>query len=138
MTCIKKALMVTIVTAMLGLWGCSQSGAPNSGSAGLRKLEARSARLEDDFKTVAAARDQARKKIAVLEEQRAQLTQQVELLERTTKERDELRQLLAYRTAERDNAQNHLVQFTRDLQSLVNKVEQAAHAPASPVDASAQ
>ncbi len=132
MTCIKKALMVTMLTTMLGLWGCSQSGTPNSGSARLRELEAKSARLEDDYKTVVTARDQGRKKIASLEEQRAQLLQQVEVLERITKERDELKQLLANRTAERDTAQNHLTQFTRDLQGLVNKVEQAARAPASP------
>jgi hypothetical protein len=132
MTCTKKALMVTMLTMMLGLWGCTQNGAPTSGNARLRELEAKSARLEDDYKTAATARDQARKKVALLEEQRALLTQQVEHLERIAKERDELKQLLVFRTTERDVAQNHLVQFSRDLQVLFSKVEQAAYGQANP------
>src|ERR1700720_3023362 len=115
MTCTKKALMVMMLTTLLGMWGCSQSGSPNSGGARLRELEAKSARLEDDYKTAVTARDQARKKANLLEEQRAQLLLQVEQLERVVKERDELRQLLNSRTAERDAMQGHLFQFSRDL-----------------------
>jgi outer membrane murein-binding lipoprotein Lpp len=129
MTCTKKALMVMMLTTLLGLWGCSQNGAPNSGSARLRELEAKTARLEDDCKTALAARDQARKKVNLLEEQRAQLVLQVEHLERVVKERDELKQVLANRTAERDGLQSNLLQFSRDLQNLAAKIDQAGRAP---------
>jgi hypothetical protein len=131
MTSNKKALIVMMVSTLLGLWGCSQSS-PNSGSGRLRELEAKSARLEDDYRTAVAARDQARKKVNILEEQRAQLLLQVEQLERVVKERDELRQLLSTRTAERDAMQTHLFQFSRDLQGLATKIDQAGRAPVSP------
>jgi len=132
MTCTKKALMVMMLTALLGLWGCSQNGAPNSGSARLRELEAKTARLEDDYRTAVTARDQARKKVTILEEQRAQLLLQVEQLERIAKERDELKQLITHRTAERDAMQGHLLQFSRDLQNLAAKIDQAGRTPVSP------
>ena len=37
MTCAKKALLVVMLTSMLGLWGCTQSSAPSSGSAASRQ-----------------------------------------------------------------------------------------------------
>jgi len=132
MTCTKKALMVMMLTTLLGLWGCSQNGAPHSGSARLRELEAKTARLEDDCKTAMTARDQARKKVNLLEEQRAQLVLQVELLERVVKERDELKLVLANRTAERDGLQTNLLQFSRDLQNLAAKIDEAGRTPTNP------
>lgn len=127
MQCAKKALALTMVTLLLGLWGCTQNAAPSSGSARLRELEARSARLEDDFKTAIATREQARKKVTVLEEQRAQLLQQVDQLQRLAKERDELRQQIQTRTAERDALQANLAQFGRELQTLAARIDQAAN-----------
>jgi uncharacterized coiled-coil DUF342 family protein len=132
MTCAKKALMVVILTTLLGLWGCSQSSAPASGTARLRELEARTARLEDDCKMAVVARDQAHKQVSILEEQRTQLVQQVEQLQRLAKERDELRHQVSNRTAERDAMQAQLVQFGRDLQNLASKIEQATQISFSP------
>jgi hypothetical protein len=126
MTCAKKALTVIILTTMLGLWGCTQNSSSSSTGARLRELEARGARLEDDYKTAVTARDQARKKLNAVEEQRVQLAQEVELLQRAVKERDELRTQVAARVAERDALQANLLQFSRDLQSLAAKVDQAA------------
>jgi uncharacterized coiled-coil DUF342 family protein len=131
MTCGKKALLVVMLTTLLGLWGCTQGGSSSSTSARLREVEARSARLEDDYKTAAAARDQARKNVAQLDEQRAQLTQQVEQLQKVVKERDELRAQLTSRTAERDALQASLLQFSRDLQNLATKMDQAAQSGGS-------
>jgi chromosome segregation ATPase len=128
MTSGKKALLILMLTTLLGLWGCTQGSSSTSASARLRELEARSARLEDDYKTAAAARDQARKKVTLLEEQRAQ---QLEQLQKVAKERDELRTQLTTRAAERDALQASLVQFSRDLQSLATKVDQAAQAGGS-------
>ena len=135
MTCAKKALMVLTVTTLVGLWGCTQSTPPNSANARLRELEAKTARLEDDVKTALAARDQARRKATVLEEQRAQLSQQLEQLERITKEREDLKQQVTVRTSERDAVQNQLVQFGHELQSLATKIEQTANANFNPVPA---
>src|SRR5437870_5726721 len=128
MSCAKKALMVIALTTLLGLWGCTQNTSPAASNARLRELEARAARLEDDYKTAIAARDQARRKANTLEEQRAQLAQQVEQLQRIAKERDEMKQQLAARTAERDALQSGLVQFSRELQNLAAKVDQVAQA----------
>ena len=128
MTCGKKALLVMMLTGLLGVWGCTQGGSSSSTSARLRELEARSARLEDDYKTAAAARDQARKKVAQLEEQRAQ---QMDLLQKVVKERDELRGQLSSRVAERDALQASLLQFSRDLLSLATKMDQAAQSGGS-------
>jgi DNA anti-recombination protein RmuC len=127
MSCGKKSLIVLSLTALLGLWGCAQSNSPSAGNARLRDLEAKSARLEEECKTVTTARDQARKKAAVLEEQRAQLQDEVDQLQRVARERDEFKQSLCNRTAERDALQGLLTQFGRDLQSLAQRVEQAAN-----------
>jgi chromosome segregation ATPase len=133
MSCGKKALLVMLLTSLLGLWGCTQGGGSSTTSARLRELEARSARLEDDYKTAAAARDQARKKVTALEDQRAQLAQQVEQLLKVAKDRDELRTQLTARVAEREALQANLVQFSRDLQNLATKLEQAASGSAAPL-----
>jgi chromosome segregation ATPase len=133
MSCGKKALLVMLLTGLLGLWGCTQGGGSSTTSARLRELEARSARLEDDYKTAAAARDQARKKVTALEDQRTQLAQQVEQLLKVAKERDELRTQLTARVAEREALQANLVQFSRDLQNLATKLEQAAGGSAAPL-----
>ena len=137
MTCTKKALVVMMLTTLLGLWGCAQSSSPGTGSARLRELEAKTARLEDDYKTAVSARDQARRKVSGLEEQRAQLVLEVEQLQRVVKERDELKSLIAQRTAERDALQGNLIQFSHDLQNLAAKIELAGRAPSNPPAVSA-
>jgi outer membrane murein-binding lipoprotein Lpp len=119
---------------LLGLWGCTQNAGTNLNNSRIRELEAKTARLEDDCKAAATARDQARKKVHNLEEQRVQLLLQIEQLELVAKERDELRRTLAQRTSERDSLQGHLTQFGRDLQSLAMRIEQTAnHVPVSGV-----
>jgi len=54
--------------------------------------------LEEDYKSVAAARDQLRKKLADAEEQRAKLKQEVEKLLLVAKEAEETKQQLTLRT----------------------------------------
>jgi chromosome segregation ATPase len=133
MTCGKKALLVVMLTGLLGLWGCTQGGSSSSTSARLRELEARSARLEDDYKTAVAARDQARKKATALDEQRSQLVQQVEQLLKVAKERDDLRTQLTARAAEREALQANLLQFSRELQNLAAKIDHAASGSTAPL-----
>src|SRR5262249_9537845 len=72
----------------------------------IRALEAKIAKLEDDFRAVVVVREQLRKQLAAAEQERARLGQQVDELQAVVKERDELRQHLAARTNERDQLQN--------------------------------
>ena len=80
MTRANKALAILMVAAF-GLWGCAQGPAHGPAAAEkIKALEGKCSKLEDDYKSVAAARDQLRKKLADAEEQRAKLKQEVEKL----------------------------------------------------------
>jgi chromosome segregation ATPase len=115
----------------LGLWGCGQQS--GAFAAKVREMEARHAKLEEDFRAVTTANDQGRKKVtqaeARLKEAQVkiqELTKQVEDLQQLTAERDDLKRQLTIRTGERDNVQTQLVQFSRELQALVGRIETAA------------
>lgn len=119
------ALLVLMLFSSLSLWGCtSQKNGATSGK--IRELEARHAKLEEDYRVVLAASESNRKKIAGIEAQRAELAQQVEELKLVVQERDGLKKQLAERTTERDSAQTQLMQFSKDLQMLANRAEAAA------------
>ena len=69
-----KALIVLLVAA-IGLWGCSQGPGQSAIQAErIKALEIKCAKLEDDYKAAASARDQARRKITTLEEERRRST----------------------------------------------------------------
>ena len=115
----------------LGLWGCStqKNGAYN---AKIRELEARYAKLEEDYRVVVAGSEQFKKKLNVaetqrsdLEKQRVALSTEVEGLRGAVAERDEMKKQLAARTLERDNFQSQLTTFRSDLQSLLGRVDAA-------------
>src|SRR5262249_41493565 len=92
-------VLVVMVAAVLGLWGCAQGG---GSSEKVRALESKCAKLEDDYRAVASARDQFRKKLALAEDERNELRKEVELFQTVVKERDDLRTQLAARIGERD------------------------------------
>jgi septal ring factor EnvC (AmiA/AmiB activator) len=119
-----KALVVLVV-AVLGLWGCAQRPAP-VGLERLKSLEAKIAKLEDDYKAAAAARDQARKKLADTEEQRTKLQQDID---QQAKERDDLKQQVTARTTERDTLQGQFESFRKGVRSLLNQADTAATTP---------
>jgi septal ring factor EnvC (AmiA/AmiB activator) len=120
-----KALSLFVV-ALLGLWGCAQGPANGPVSAErIRALENKIAKLEDDFKAAAMIRDQLKKKLTAVEEERNQLGQQVEQLQVVVKERDELRQQLAVRTTERDTVQGQFQQFRKGIKTLLGQAELA-------------
>jgi septal ring factor EnvC (AmiA/AmiB activator) len=129
MTCSNKALLVVMVVATLGLWGCAQNPTGSATSARIRDLESRIARLEDDYRAVVMARDQYRKKLASVEEQK---NQQAEQLQSVSRERDELKQQLNARGVERDALHNQLVQLGKDLQNLAGRIESATGTPLTP------
>jgi uncharacterized coiled-coil DUF342 family protein len=118
-----KALVVLVV-ASLGLWGCAQG--PTNGTVSaekVRALEAKVAKLEDDFRASLAVREQLRKQLTALEEERGQLSQQVEQLQPVVKERDQLRNQLIARTSERDAAQVQFDQLRKGIKNLLGQTE---------------
>jgi chromosome segregation ATPase len=134
MNCANKALLVLLAVVTAGLWGCSQGNSP-TGSARVRDLESRHAKLEEDYRVTVAARDQARKSLVAIEQERNQLREQLEQL---TKEREDLRQQVAARTGERDNLQTQLTQFGKDLHTLLGRIDAATVQPGPPLTSAAR
>jgi predicted RNase H-like nuclease (RuvC/YqgF family) len=99
----------------------------------LRALEVKNAKLEDDFRAVAAARDQLRRKLSAAEDQQQQLQKQTEELQAVTRERDELRQQLVARTAERDALTGQFDQVRKGLKDLLGQAEASIPRPSEPV-----
>jgi chromosome segregation ATPase len=110
-----KSLSVMLV-AMLGLWGCARG--PVGQAERIRSLETKCSKLEDDYRSVASARDQARKQVAALEAERARLKQ--ELADKQA-ERDSLRQQVSVRTNERDNLKLRCDRLKKGLQDLLGQ-----------------
>jgi chromosome segregation ATPase len=126
-----KAMVVVMVLSPLALWGCAQ----NKNSANhnrIHDLEVRNAKLLEDYRGAVASNADLKGKLALAETQRAELAEQVAQLQQIAKERDELLKQVAARTSERDAFQGHLVQFSKDLQSLAGRIEAAAGTGSQP------
>ncbi len=128
MTRSSKLTVLMVVTAC-GLWGCAQGP---GGSAALaervRALEAKCAKFEEDYRAVAAARDQARKTVAALEQEKARFLRELAVKQDVERERDELRKLTELRTGERDLLQARCDRLKKGIQNLLGQDE----APATP------
>ncbi len=125
--------MILLVVATLGIWGCAQGNGASQAER-IRALEAKCAKLEDDYRSAATVRDQARKKTATLEEERGQLQKELEALHKQSqteqeaaklvlKERDELRAIIDSRTSERDVLQVRCERLKKGLQNLLGQDE---------------
>jgi chromosome segregation ATPase len=121
----RRGLLVLLVLAPLGLWGCAQER-NGAASTKIRDLAARNAKLEEDYRVATSTTDSLRKKLAQAETQRADLAKQVEALQEVVAERDELKRQVASRTGERDALHTQLVSFSKELQSLANRLDAAA------------
>ena len=121
---VSTAFLVIMLGSSLGLWGCSNQK-NNAYHNKVRDLEVRYGKLEEDYRGALAASDLTRRKLGQLESQRQELVQQVEELKTVIAERDELKKQVGQRVVERDNAQAQLMQFGRDLQGLLGRVEAA-------------
>jgi uncharacterized coiled-coil DUF342 family protein len=135
MTRASKALTVAVVAA-LGLWGCAQ-GSNAENAAHVEQLEKDCARLKDDYRAVANARDRLRQQVVDMEAERTQLQKDVEghqaltkEHQTLTKERDELVQQVSARTTERDAVQGQLEQVRKGLRTLLGQTEAAIGTPA--------
>ncbi len=143
MTPMRKALAVFAV-ATLGLWGCAEGPAGRQANLERTKtLESRNAKLEEDYRTANALRDQLKKKLAVVEADQAQLQQELDQmkaaarerdllrqeatrLKLAVKERDELRQEVKVRVGEREALQNQFETFRKSIRELLGQVDAAA------------
>jgi len=120
-------VLVVLAVASLGVWGCAQGPANGSASAErIRALETKISKLEDDFRSAITVRDQLKKRVASLEEERTGLGQQIEQLQLAVKDRDDLRKQLTVRTTERDGAQNQLESLRKGIKTLLGQVEAAS------------
>jgi hypothetical protein len=127
-----KALSVMFVV-FLGLWGCARGPVGQSGQAErLHSLESKCSKLEDDYRAVASARDQARKQVDALEVERKRLQKDLADKQVVLKERDLLRQQVSARTSERDNLQLRCDRLKKGLQSLLGQDDALLPAPAAP------
>ena len=118
----RQALAIVIVS-LFGLWGCSRAPSADGGSATAEKLKAvelKLARLEDDFRAAASARDQLSKKLLAAEEARTALTKQVDRLNADVRAKNELVQV---RTAERDQATGQFRALKDGLRELLTRAE---------------
>ena len=125
--------VLAVLTVMLvGIWGCAQKPVGNASAEKARGLEAKVARLEEDFRAATAARDQFRKKLGEAEAITAQYRQEVESLQPVVKERDDLQALLKARTTERDHMAIQFDGFRKSLKDLLGATEATIIKPALP------
>ena len=124
----RRAVGVLLV-CVFGLWGCTRAPSADTGAATAEKLkavEAKLARLEDDFRAAASARDQLSKRLVATEEARTALQAQ---MTKEIKARDDQ---VAARTAERDQATNQYAALKTELKELLAKAENGMKPPESP------
>lgn len=137
MTRCSKATIVMVVTAC-GLWGCAQGPAGSAAQAErLRALEAKCAKYEEDYRAVAAARDQVRKS---LDQEKARAREELAHKQDAERERDELRKQIETRTGERDQLQARCDRLKKGIQNLLGQDDGApavSNAPPTPAAASA-
>ena len=121
MTRFSKATIVMVVTAC-GLWGCAQGPAGGAAQAErLRALEAKCAKFEEDYRAVAAARDQAKRNVATLELEKVRFLKEVAAKRDLEREREELKKQLDARAAERDQLQARCDRLKKGIQNLLGQ-----------------
>jgi hypothetical protein len=120
-------VLAVLAVATLGLWGCAEG--PSGRSVNIERtkaLEARNTKLEEELRAAQAGREQAKKKLAVLEAERALLQQELDQTKLAAKERDALRQEVKARAGEREALQNQFDQFRKSIRELVGQADAAA------------
>src|SRR5882762_4565192 len=128
-----KFLLLLMVAGLFGVWGCSQGAGNSANAERIRALETKIARLEEDFKGSVTVREQLRKKLSTVEEEKVQLIQQVEQLQLVVKDRDNLKQQLALRTGERDAVQNQFNNLCKGIKTLIGQMETPSATASQPV-----
>lgn len=122
MTGMNRIWTVALIAA-LGAWGCAKGPANHYATQAekIKSLENKCAKLEDDYKAVAGARDQARRRVTALEEETAHQQKELADLRLVLKERDALKTQLEGRTGERDLLQARCDKLKKGIQSLLGQ-----------------
>src|SRR4051794_38439165 len=103
----------TVMVVSLGIWGCARRPVEQSNNTDkVRAVEARCVKLEQDYRSVAQARDKARKDLAAAEEESGRLQKELADRETLVRERDELRKQLKASQTEKEQAQQLVAQRT--------------------------
>jgi hypothetical protein len=129
-------LMAVVGVTLSGVWGCAR-GPATGGTAAVERikaLEEKNARLEDDFRSAAALRDQYQRKLTATEEQQARLQQETDALQAAARERDQLKQLVEQRTGERDALNTQFEAFRKNIREALGQVEAKTTASATRAD----
>jgi TolA-binding protein len=122
-----KKILLVVVVAALGAWGCARGPAGNGASAErLKSVEGKYTKLQEENKAVVASRDLLRRKVAELESRQAKAEQEIREHEELSKERDELRQQVRVRTQERDSVQTQFEQLRKAIRGVLTQADAAA------------
>jgi outer membrane murein-binding lipoprotein Lpp len=105
-------IAVIVLAGFVAAWGCGQTP---TASTGLKSLEQRVAKLEQDLKAVEKERDAAKAQAAAAEERFKKETARAQSVEK-----------------ERDEAHAKLDTFKKGLKDLLGEMEKPASTPASP------
>jgi chromosome segregation ATPase len=118
----------------MGVYGCSRvSTAEYGGSDKNPSQEAKVKRLEEDYRAVAAARDQFRQKLTTAEERQAQLQRQLDQAQAdAAAEREALKAEIRTRSAERDSVATQYEGFRKNLKELIGQAESTLANPSLP------
>ncbi len=117
MTRTVKILLVLGLT-VFGVWGCSKGS--TGSTADKSHNEAKVAKLEDELKSTAAARDTFRTKLAAIEEQlRTETARGIAL----QNERDVGLANLKAKSLERDQVQTQFDSFRKNIKELLGQTE---------------
>lgn len=128
-----NAYLGITVALLVSAWGCSRSGSTGTAlTERIQSLEAKTLRLEEDFRSASAQRDQFKRKLGAEEEARAQLQIEVERLQLVVKDLNETKAQLAIRTGERDAMANQYESFRKNLREMLGQAETALAKPEAP------
>jgi uncharacterized coiled-coil DUF342 family protein len=127
-----KVLGFLLVT-VLAIYGCARPAAEPTFSTNEPAAPGKVQRLEEDYRTALAARDEARQQLAAAEEQHAKAKQELEKQLEQTKaaaaaERDALKNEIKARTGERDAVNAQYETFRKTLRELLTSADGAAGA----------
>lgn len=127
------SLFLVILFVVAGGCNRSTSVSPTTSGERVKTLEARVARLEEDYRSAASTRDQARKQAAQLQEQKATLEQQLAQLnvdlEATRTALAQQQDVLRQRTSERDVLTTRCERMKKGLQTILGQDDTSTSTP---------
>ena len=122
-----KILGFLLVT-LIGAYGCAK-GPGASATTENTSAAAKAQKLEEDYRTAIAARDQFRQKLVAAEEQSAKAKRELEQTRATAAaEKESLKGELKARTGERDALNVQFETFRKNLKELIGSADTAVGA----------